>query len=201
MVVSVQPRFLCWLQIISQTGNAINKPYRHLVTLFMFFWNKEESFNYLSNMRFFNESYALCFIDGHWMCSDSAYMNGIGMQGRSEEQLNFQWSKSRDSSVGTVNRLRVGRSMNRRPISDKDMRYFSSPQCPDRLWGPLGFLSNGCWRLFPRAVQRQRYEADHLPSSCTEAKNVWSYPLIKQWNKFTVYFIYAQKVWKSVYCP
>jgi hypothetical protein len=29
-------------------------------------------------------------------------------------------------------------------------RDFSSPQYSNRVWGPLNFLSNGYWKLFPR---------------------------------------------------
>jgi hypothetical protein len=29
-------------------------------------------------------------------------------------------------------------------------RIFSSPQCPDRLWGPPSLLSNEHWWIFPR---------------------------------------------------
>jgi hypothetical protein len=47
--------------------------------------------------------------------------------------------------------------------------FFSSPPCPDRLWGPPGaeeFLPGG------KAAGR---EADHSRPSSVEVKNAWSY--------------------------
>jgi hypothetical protein len=38
----------------------------------------------------------------------------------------------------------------RSSISDSGKRYFSSPQRPDRLWGPTCLLSNRYRRIFPR---------------------------------------------------
>jgi hypothetical protein len=35
-------------------------------------------------------------------------------------------------------------------IPGRDKRFFSSPQHPDRLWGPSSDLSNGYRGLFPR---------------------------------------------------
>jgi hypothetical protein len=55
-------------------------------------------------------------------------------------------------------------------------RFFSSPQRPDRLWGPPNFLSYGYRRLFPRGLNRQRREADYSPPSNGEVKNDGAIP-------------------------
>jgi hypothetical protein len=34
-------------------------------------------------------------------------------------------------------------------IPGRSKRFFSFPQCPDRLWGQPSLLSNGYWGLFP----------------------------------------------------
>jgi hypothetical protein len=39
-------------------------------------------------------------------------------------------------------------------------RIFSSPDRPDRLWGPPNLVSNGYRRLFPRGGKRPGREAD-----------------------------------------
>jgi hypothetical protein len=52
---------------------------------------------------------------------------------------------SQDSSVGIVTGYMLDRLGS---IPGRDKRYFSSPQCPDQLWGPPTLLSNGYWGLF-----------------------------------------------------
>jgi hypothetical protein len=52
-------------------------------------------------------------------------------------------------------------------IPDSGMGIFSSPLCPDQLWGsPNRFF---LW------VKRPGREADQSPPSSTEVKNEWSY--------------------------
>jgi hypothetical protein len=43
--------------------------------------------------------------------------------------------------------------------------FFSSPQLPDRLWGPPSLQSNGYWGLFLRGVKRPEREAHHSSPS------------------------------------
>jgi hypothetical protein len=50
----------------------------------------------------------------------------------------------------------------------------SSPQTPDRLWGPPSLLYNHYRRLFLR-VKRSRRQADHSSIFSTDVKRDWSY--------------------------
>jgi hypothetical protein len=49
-------------------------------------------------------------------------------------------------------------------------RIFSSPNRPDRLWGPPNLLSNGY-----RGVTRPGREANHSPPASAEVKEMWIY--------------------------
>jgi hypothetical protein len=67
------------------------------------------------------------------------------------------------------------RARRRGSIPGKGKRFFSSPQCPDRLWDPPiqwvpGALSPG--------VKRLGHEADHSPTSSAEVKNFGAIPSI-----------------------
>jgi hypothetical protein len=60
---------------------------------------------------------------------------------------NLLRSSSRDNSVGIVTVYGVdGRGL----ISSKGKTLLSTPQHPDRLWGPLSLLFSGRRGLFPR---------------------------------------------------
>jgi hypothetical protein len=56
-------------------------------------------------------------------------------------------------------------------------RFFSSPHCPGRLWGPLTLLSHRCRWLFP-GIKLPSHEADHsLPSSAEVKSGGTIFPL------------------------
>jgi hypothetical protein len=82
--------------------------------------------------------------------------------------------------------------------------FFSSPPCPDPLWGPPSLLSNGFQGTLSLGVKRPGSEAGHSPPSSAEFKNAWSYtstPLISfhgvvisQITETTLYFSLLEKV-------
>jgi hypothetical protein len=47
------------------------------------------------------------------------------------------------------------------------IRFFFSPQCPDRFWGLLRLLFNGCGG----EIKCHGCEADHSPPTSAEVKN------------------------------
>jgi hypothetical protein len=62
--------------------------------------------------------------------------------------------------------------------------FFSSPPCPDRLWGPEA-LSLG--------VKWLGSEADHSPSISAEVKNAWSYTSALQYVFMALCSVKAQE--------
>jgi hypothetical protein len=61
----------------------------------------------------------------------------------------YALQKSRDSVVGIV----AGYGLDDRGVGVRVLvgsNIFSSPRCPDRLWGPPNLLSNGYLGFFPR---------------------------------------------------
>jgi len=55
----------------------------------------------------------------------------------------------------------------------KGKKFFSSPKCPDWLWGPTILLYRGYWGFF-KEVKQPGCEVDHSPPSSAEVKNEWS---------------------------
>jgi hypothetical protein len=80
----------------------------------------------------------------------------------------FLASNLRDSLVGMATRCGLdGRGL----IAERGMRFFSTPQRPDRLWSPPSLLSNGYLRLLLRRVKRLGRKADHSPPSSVVVNN------------------------------
>jgi hypothetical protein len=59
----------------------------------------------------------------------------------------YHITRNQDSSVSIVTGYELD-SWN--SILSGGKRFFSTPQCPDRIWGPLSLLSNGYLGLFPQ---------------------------------------------------
>jgi hypothetical protein len=55
-------------------------------------------------------------------------------------------------------------------------RFFSSLQCPNRLWGSRSLLSNGNRGIFPWEVKRPKREGDNSSPSSAEVKNDGAIP-------------------------
>jgi hypothetical protein len=58
----------------------------------------------------------------------------------------FDYRIGRDSSVG----IETGYGLDGQSSIPAEVRFFSSPQRPDRLWGQPSLLSNGYRELFRR---------------------------------------------------
>jgi len=82
----------------------------------------------------------------------------------------------RDSSEGTVTRLRTGQSRNRRSIPGSSKRFMSSAKRPDWLWVSHRIF-NGYRQPFPPKVKRPGREYHHSNSFSADVKNAWSYTL------------------------
>jgi hypothetical protein len=76
-----------------------------------------------------------------------------------------------DGSVVGIDWLLAGR-LRSRSSSPGEVKIFSSPNRPDRLWGPPNVLSTG-YRFFFLGVKRPGREADNSPPTSDEVKKMW----------------------------
>jgi hypothetical protein len=55
-------------------------------------------------------------------------------------------------------------------LTSRGWEFFSLTPCPDWLWGPPSFLSNGCWGDLFMGVKQSGHEADNSPPTSAEVK-------------------------------
>jgi hypothetical protein len=97
-----------------------------------------------------------------YICMSSAFLTKVDIKVPcylyTSKLFLFNFSKSRDSSVGVVTRLRAGRSgfdswqgqlWDFFDFRGGGWELLSSPPRPERFWGPPSLLSNGYQGLFP----------------------------------------------------
>jgi hypothetical protein len=129
--------------------------------------------------KYRNDLGKVCVI---WDCSKVSVRYWTGSNRASSEVVWGNWDRllghtlpwtrfklhrcSLDSSVG----IATSYGLNGQGWIPGSARLFSSPQCPNRLWGPTSLLSIGYQGLFPRGMKRQGHEADYLPPSRAEVK-------------------------------
>jgi hypothetical protein len=76
----------------------------------------------------------------------------------------MQATCSHCSWVCTVNKPRAERPRFRGSILCRGKIFISSPNCPDRLWGPLSNLCNKLWEFFHESKSGQNRKSDHFHS-------------------------------------
>jgi hypothetical protein len=94
--------------------------------------------------------------------------------GEEHKLWNFSLCGSRDNVVG----IATGYWLDDQGVEIRvpvGSRIFSSPCCPDRVWGPPNLLSNVYRGALSPGVKRQRREADHSPPANEEVKKTWIY--------------------------
>jgi hypothetical protein len=82
--------------------------------------------------------------------------------------------RNRDSVVGTA----TGYGLDYQGVGVRvpvESRIFSSPPCPDRLWGPPNHLIQWVPVALSPGVKRPGREADYSPSASAEVKKMWIY--------------------------
>ena len=60
------------------------------------------------------------------------------------------------------------------PLEMPDKKFFSTPNRPNKLWGPPSLQGNKYQGSFPR-VERPGRDVDHPPPLTAEVKNEWRY--------------------------
>jgi hypothetical protein len=93
------------------------------------------------------------------------------------KELEFMSCKSREA-VSLVG-IATGCGLDSQDlIPDRGKRFFSTPKCPDQLWGPPSLLISGYQELFPGGwgVKQSGHEADHSLPSSAEVKNGGALP-------------------------
>jgi hypothetical protein len=81
-------------------------------------------------------------------------------------------------SWGSVVGIATGHGLDDRGVRVQvpvDLRIFSSPRHPDRLWGPLNLISNGVPGALSPGVKRPGREADYSPAASAKVKKMWIY--------------------------
>jgi hypothetical protein len=171
-------------------------------------------------MRYFRVFF--CYFSGFlcqwtmsWRCTD------ICLQGTTKEFIARSRTilvslqpggRSRDTTVG----IATDYGLDDRGIGVRvsvGSRIFSSPQHPDRLWGPPNLLSNGYRWLFLPGVKRPGREIDNSPKASAEFKKMWIYTptpntpswrsayLVKHRDNFTFLHPGVFRAWSWPFTP
>jgi hypothetical protein len=87
-----------------------------------------------------------------------------------------KWTQN-ESSWGSSVDIAMGYRLDGPSSIPRSARFFSSPQCPDRLWGPPSLQRNGYWGLFLWGRGKAAVDiADHSPPSSAEVKKSGALP-------------------------
>jgi hypothetical protein len=79
--------------------------------------------------------------------------------------------------------------VDRGSIPGRDSVIFSTPQRPDRLWGPPSFLYDGYQRVLSVGVKLLGRDANHSPLLSVEVKEWWRYISIPSYISMALFVI------------